>query len=753
MACDPVRQSCPSEAAETVDSSASDSVENQPAAESVLPSDGSSAFISAPRADQVLEALSSTVLQGGRALQTLPSGQQYHFAPIDRGPLHFQPADPIDVSLSDYRRGEAEEVVTSLKGGASVVAVVSYRAMGKSNLGRVDLPLVLSEAGLTFQRLHLNWDDIKLSIDTASSPNVLILDEAPQDPTMMDRDHWKMIQDLLQEYIAKGGKVILLGGGDYITPTEQLLWMGWFLVDKRVVTLDIKPLNFRQAWERLIPPDSALPIEEQAAYVRLVLHYVPPYLGPLGFYRLKATDQSLEVAIARFNQSYRFGLRWESEGVATAHRPLVEPNVQLVTTPETPEMHETTRTMREKRYGNNPPRSIEATRAFLESWPHPVAAGVRYPVLDRETAWKVQAEVVRFNGRQTTTVTTTNFGRHWRQLIAFQDWLRSSGRTGSFRALVVGAGFAPTIESVRTVDEGKFPPESIAVLEYAALLDQAGLDFQLDVVDPLGEIEAYFKTLGQKEAHTFIVHDNPSTNPVTGVPATFAPRIFGRHATEIPLSDDIPSWADHAWRVTLPRRVLERIRFIRGNVLAPLPGTSYDLIDYHNVWMHLPRDLHVPTHFANRLLSIDLANLVLNLKPRGWLMTGEELDDHLISHDVFHSSRVGYVYQVYGVRVNVPVMERQPDGSWRLVRSSGDNDSGPTGGGEVSYRGPADETPRRHDGSELLGVGSALAYPGEIVPSTPSNMVRGGLELDRGIAPEVSGAVENALPRLPRFTP
>ncbi|MDO8462219.1 MAG: hypothetical protein Q7S98_05105, partial [Deltaproteobacteria bacterium] len=192
--------------------------------------------------------------------------------------------------------------------------------------------------------------------------------------------------------------------------------------------------------------------------------------------------------------------------------------------------------------------SVEVTRTFLESWPYPVAAGVRYPVLDSETTSRIHAGVAhRLDAEEMTNSTQTSFGRYWRRLIAFQDWLKANGPQGSFHALVVGAGFDSTVEGL--------PPESIAVLEWAALLDQAALDFRLDVVDPSGKIEAYFKSLGQKKEHTFIVHDYPSGSAANLVPRSFAPRIFGRYAEEIIVSEDLhfPPGAEHAWRVTLPR--------------------------------------------------------------------------------------------------------------------------------------------------------------------------------------------------------
>ncbi|MDO8461622.1 MAG: hypothetical protein Q7S98_02045, partial [Deltaproteobacteria bacterium] len=164
-------------------------------------------------------------------------------------------------------------------------------------------------------------------------------------------------------------------------------------------------------------------------------------------------------------------------------------------------------------------------------------------------------------------------------------------------------------------------------------------------------------------------------------------------------------------------------------------------IDYNNVSRYLPRPLRVAVRDSRHPINVDVANLILNLKPGGF-MTGAEFSDFAIDHDVLP---IGYdAYRLHDFRNDFPVMERQPDGSWQLRNPSSDNDSGPAGGGEINYRASVDETTRPDDGSELLGV-----HSGEIVLSVPSDMVRGGLELNRGIAPEVSGAFENNLTRLP----
>lgn len=84
--------------------------------------------------------------------------------------------------------------------------------------------------------------------------------------------------------------------------------------------------------------------------------------------------------------------------------------------------------------------AVEATRAFLDRWSvsHPVAAGVRYPLLSENLL-----DVVTYRKpslRPPSTV--TSFGRHQPAILALQDWVRTNRPEGPFRALVVGAGLA-----------------------------------------------------------------------------------------------------------------------------------------------------------------------------------------------------------------------------------------------------------------------------------------------------------------------
>ncbi|MDO8461596.1 MAG: hypothetical protein Q7S98_01915, partial [Deltaproteobacteria bacterium] len=331
---------------------------------------------------------------------------------------------------------------------------------------------------------------------------------------------------------------------------------------------------------------------------------------------------------------------------------------------------------------------VEATRTFLNSWSasHPVAPGVRYPVLSRGTAINVHGYVNQLPGSPVIpVVTTTNFGRHWRQSLTVQKWLRDNPHQGPFRALVVGAGFGNRAANVNTTMD--LTSEAFAVLEWASILDQAGLDFRLDVVDLEGQVEAYFKELSRKEEHTFVVSDFLAGNERIVVPETFAPQIFGRYAREITASQDspFPAGVEHAWRVTLPKRVLERIRFVRGNLLGPLPDTGYDLMDCNHVSMYLPDALYALTPSRGGPVGADVASLALNLKPGGWLVTDRVHQELHLSRSALQGSAQGYAYQVGGFRDDVAFLERQPDGSWQEVTPLKGGGNG-TGGG-VSYRG------------------------------------------------------------------
>ncbi|MDO8462092.1 MAG: hypothetical protein Q7S98_04430, partial [Deltaproteobacteria bacterium] len=368
--------------------------------------------------------------------------------------------------------------------------------------------------------------------------------------------------------------------------------------------------------------------------------------------------------------------------------------------------------------------SVGATRALLERWSatHPVAAGVRYPVISEGTAAKVDRYVTDLDRSSVTPSTATFFGRHPDALLAFQDWARRSHLRGPFQALVVGAGFGPTMNRGGTPD-APLPFESIAVLEWLGLLGQSGADFRLDVIDPSGEIANYFSELSRAEEHTFFVADNPSPRwAFNTIPETFPAEVFGRYATDVTGSypHPLPEGARHVWRVTFPRSLLQRLRFVHGNVLAPLPGTDYDLIDYHAVRMYVPRDLWINPGPNSPLIDLDIANLLMNLRPGGWLMTGRLSSEAAFQHEVVIAPSMGangHAYRVSGLKTELPFLERQRDGSWPVHVHSDDNGDG-SRGHRISYRrSPGSLTFRdTSDGDSLLGTSGLLEGGAAVIP-------------------------------------
>ncbi|MDO8462273.1 MAG: hypothetical protein Q7S98_05375 [Deltaproteobacteria bacterium] len=351
----------------------------------------------------------------------------------------------------------------------------------------------------------------------------------------------------------------------------------------------------------------------------------------------------------------------------------------------------------------------EATRAFLESLPYPVAPGVRYPVLSPEERQVVEGDSRNLDRDFAGLLEGfTHFGRHRRAILAVQKAIREGQITTPVRALIVGAGFHdPT--GYRPSQEERLP---ITVLEWGGMMAALGIEFEIDVVDRNPQVAAFFDGLQSREDLVFVVGDTLlSTAMVSDVSPLYAPDIFGPLAQNITDDPDarLPRGATKAHRITLPAEVLRRIHFFRGSVLNPLPRTGYNLVDYQNVRAHLP-DFVKRGRMVGRE-AIDIRNLLLNAADGAWFNT-----------DVFYTELglgEGPTWEVFKYRgggVRTPYLEKQADGSWRLVHPSGNSDNGPDGSGGVNYRSSEGGTVRRDGGSELLGAGSALlVYPGETV--------------------------------------
>ncbi|MDO8461595.1 MAG: hypothetical protein Q7S98_01910 [Deltaproteobacteria bacterium] len=371
-----------------------------------------------------------------------------------------------------------------------------------------------------------------------------------------------------------------------------------------------------------------------------------------------------------------------------------------------------------------------ATIQLLDRLGQAVPVGVRYPILNESERIAIEAHSAQLGRPFMLRENMTYFGRYWNAILNARWQLvaeRESWQTVPFRGLVVGAGF-----------DSPGGPESrmpITVFEWGAMLDSLGIDWELDVVDPNPEIASYFTDLASRDSLTFRLTDDV-TSPA------YLPTIFGRYTA---------GWVNFPFgaTVTLPRSFLQRFHFHQGSVVHPLPRTGYRLVYYMNVRQYLGKMLTVPA--PPREESIDVANLLLNAAPDAWFQT----DGFSTFSGAFQSTpgveRATAVSHTL-LRAREPLkgrsyLERGLDGGWRVVTHEaavkrGGNDSG--GGSKVVYRGSDGTTPPADNGIELLGV-----YPGEVVLSAPSDMVRGGLGLGPSISPEVFGAFDNNLPRLP----
>ncbi|MBI1908834.1 MAG: hypothetical protein HYS22_01525 [Deltaproteobacteria bacterium] len=271
---------------------------------------------------------------------------------------------------------------------------------------------------------------------------------------------------------------------------------------------------------------------------------------------------------------------------------------------------------------------VVATRALFRDLP--VETGVRYPILSATEREDLTAHLAQLDRpfRSGSSEHHTSFGRHWKSFLAAAAQWGPESRTGRVRALVVGAGLDfPINEAVPFMSHvaGYRPllqerKEAINVLELAALMANHGLDYAIDVVDPNGEVEAYFRALAAVESHRFLVADH------AGVSRDYIQTVFGPQARDVTAEHlgRLPQGATVVYEVRLPREVLDRIHFHRRSVLEPLPGTGYDLVDFSLVKPHLRREIQAGEGgqvLGATLLDTAERNLVLNLNQGGTVVT------------------------------------------------------------------------------------------------------------------------------------
>ncbi|MDO8462275.1 MAG: hypothetical protein Q7S98_05385, partial [Deltaproteobacteria bacterium] len=362
--------------------------------------------------------------------------------------------------------------------------------------------------------------------------------------------------------------------------------------------------------------------------------------------------------------------------------------------------------------------------------------GVRYPLLDATERGEVNNHYAVMQNEE--TVTFTYFGRHYKMISRVRNALKRNPPHEPLKVLIAGAG----------LDEHSERRDSFNTLEWLgtiASVASAGIkDFAIDVLDIDGRVEAYFKQLVQGDSYTFDVFERNDSRGNVVVPASYVRRNFDGYWTNVTREyrGRLPEGATQAFRITLPPDLLRKIHFKRGSVVGPLPGSGYHIAVYQHVEAYVASSAGASGGTA--LASVVIRNLLLNLSGSGgWLVS-----DSNYLPESFLPRRDEAIFIPKPREEDS--LESQPGGGWKLMevgtprRGNGGSRNGGNGGGLVYRNSNQPNRAVRHDGSELLGV-----YSGRLVFEGPSDMVRGGLGLGPSISPEVLGAFENNLPRLP----
>lgn len=321
------------------------------------------------------------------------------------------------------------------------------------------------------------------------------------------------------------------------------------------------------------------------------------------------------------------------------------------------------------------------TIEFLERLPGPVAPGVRYPLLTQDEMREVERHHRHLDRPFVPIENFTQFGRHQGEMLAIREAIADGTIKGPIRLLIVG------------------------------------VEFEIDVVDPNQEVSSFFAHLATQKAFSFVVGDNlfPQGN-VRQVDPLYVRQLFGSLAQDVTwdIGNRLPPGATRAYRIILSQEILRRIHFFRRSVLGPLPRTGYGLADYQNVWTYLPESLW---RRGTGREAVDVANLFLNVAPRAWLNTDIMYRDPYDAMAMIarSSPSLDIIQSPPPTVVRLrPYLEKQPNGSWRLVLPWSPRDGG-EGGGGVSYRGagptggaePSTAPVEREDGP-LLGPEGAV---------------------------------------------